>query len=188
MLEKLKLSLNNCTNCSLHSSRSNIVFSDGSEDAKIILIGEAPGEMEDKTGTPFVGRAGKLLNELLAKAGIDRKKDLYIINTVKCRPPKNRKPTKEEKKACLKNLNTQIETVNPRVIVLCGSTAMESFIENKKITITKARGEIFKYKNGIKLVPIFHPSFLLRKHSTEPNSPRDLTIRDLIKIKELSCL
>ncbi len=188
MLKELKEKLKDCTNCSLCSSRSNIVFSDGSENAKIILIGEAPGADEDKSGIPFVGRAGKLLNEFLSNAGIDRKKDLYIINTVKCRPPENRKPTKEEKNACGKNLEAQIKAVNPKVIILCGATAFESFIDDKKMTISKARGQIFEYKNGIKLIPVFHPSFLLRKHSTEPNSPRDLTLKDLILAKELSNL
>lgn len=186
MLEKLKESLKTCTNCSLHQGRSNIVFSDGSENAKIMLIGEAPGADEDKTGTPFVGRAGKLLNEFLEKAGIDRKKDLYIANTVKCRPPENRKPLPAEKIACQGNLKAQIDVVKPKVIILCGATAMESFITEKKLTITKARGQIFEYENGIKLVPVFHPSYLLRQHSTEPNSPRDLALRDLKMVKELA--
>ncbi len=186
MLQKLKESLNNCTNCSLYKERNNVVFSDGSENAKIMLIGEAPGADEDKSGIPFVGRAGKLLNEFLEKAGIERKKDIYIANTVKCRPPKNRKPLPCEKIACEGNLQKQIDIVKPKVIILCGSCAMESFIKDKKITITKARGQVFEYKDGIKLVPVFHPSYLLRKHSLEPNSPRDLTLKDLKMIKEIS--
>ena len=100
-LEELKQECLSCQKCQLGKTRINVVFSDGNpETAKAILIGEAPGENEDKTGTPFVGRAGKLLNEFLEKAGISRKKDLYIINTVKCRPPKNRVPMDTEKKAC----------------------------------------------------------------------------------------
>ncbi len=186
MLEKLKESLKDCTNCSLHSGRNNIVFSDGSEKAKIMLIGEAPGADEDKTGIPFVGRAGKLLNEFLEQAGIKREEDIYIANTVKCRPPENRKPALLEKIACEGNLKAQINAVKPKVIVLCGATAMESFIKDKKMTITKARGQVFDYENGIKLVPVFHPSYLLRQHSLEENSPRWLMLKDLKMIKELS--
>jgi len=186
-LEKLQEELKNCTKCPLCAGRTNIVFSDGEVNAKIMLIGEAPGADEDKTGMPFVGRAGKLLNEFLEKAGLNRKKDIYIANTVKCRPPENRKPTKEEKIACAGNLFAQIEMVKPKVIILCGSTAMESFIDTK-LTITKIRGQLFDYKNDIKLIPIFHPSFLLRKHSTEPDSPRSLTLGDLKRAKEVAGL
>ncbi len=185
MLDELKKELENCTKCPLHAGRNKLVFSDGSINAKIMLIGEAPGADEDKSGLPFVGRAGKFLNELLEKAGIDRKKDLYIANTVKCRPPENRKPLPNEKIACEGNLFKQIEVVKPKVIILCGSTAVETFIKDKKLTITKIRGQVFEYKNGIKLVPIFHPSYLLRKHSIEPDAPRMLTLKDLEMIKTM---
>lgn len=186
MLKELKEKLNGCKACALCEGRTNIVFSDGSEKAKIMLIGEAPGADEDKTGTPFVGRAGKLLNEFLEKAGINRKEELYIANTVKCRPPENRKPLPAEKIACQGNLKAQIDVVKPKVIILCGATAMESFVKDKKLTITKARGQVFEFENGIKLVPVFHPSYLLRQHSTEPNSPRDLMLKDLKMIKDMS--
>ena len=186
MLEKLRESLNNCTKCPLHEGRNRLVFSDGPETAKIMLIGEAPGADEDKQGVPFVGRAGRLLNEFLENAGIKRGKDIYIANTVKCRPPENRKPLPNEKIACEGNLKKQIDVVKPKVIILCGATAMESFIKDKKMTITSARGKIFEYENGIKLVPVFHPSYLLRKHSMEVNSPRDLMLKDLKMIKEMA--
>lgn len=183
-MDKLREKLKNCTKCPLHCTRTNVVISDGSVFADIMLIGEAPGADEDKTGIPFVGRAGKLLNEFLIKAGLDRKKDLYIANTVKCRPPENRKPTKEEKIACEDNLKKQIDMVKPKVIILCGATAMESFIKDKKLTISKARGQVFDL-NGIKLVPIFHPSYLLRQHSIQKGSPRDLMLEDLKMVKAL---
>ena len=186
MLEDLKSELKNCTKCPLHSGRNNIVFSDGPENAKIMLIGEAPGADEDKTGIPFVGRAGKLLNELLSAAGLSRKDDIYIANTVKCRPPENRKPLPKEKIACEDNLNKQIDMVKPKVIILCGATAAESFIKDKKFTITKVRGQVFDYKNGIKLIPIFHPSYLLRKHSIDKNAPRSLTLEDLKTAKAMA--
>lgn len=186
-MDNLKEQLKNCTKCPLHLTRNNVVISDGSINADIMLIGEAPGADEDKTGIPFVGRAGKLLNEFLAKAGIKRENDLYIANTVKCRPPGNRKPTKEEKIACGDNLKKQINMVKPKVIILCGATAMESFIFDKKLTISKARGQVFDYDEdkNIKLVPIFHPSYLLRQHSNAEGSPRDLMLKDLKMVKEL---
>ena len=187
-LEKLKQECQGCMNCELGETRNNIVFSDGNpETAKAILIGEAPGENEDKTGTPFVGRAGKLLNEFLEKTGIIREKDLYIINTVKCRPPKNRVPSDVEKAACEKYLLKQIEIINPKVMIFCGATALKSFYD-KKIQISKIRGEVLELEIGgqkRKCIPIFHPSYLLRYHSLEEGSPRNLMLKDLNKIKNL---
>lgn len=188
LLDELKEECLACKKCPLGETRINIVFSDGNpETAKAILIGEAPGENEDKTGTPFVGRAGKLLNEFLEKTGISREKDLYIINTVKCRPPKNRVPTDEEKAACEDYLFKQIEIINPDVLIFCGATALKSFYD-KKIQISKIRGEILELEIGgqkRKCIPIFHPSYLLRYHSLEEGSPRDLMLKDLKKIKNL---
>jgi len=185
-LEELRGKCDNCLKCELGKTRINIVFSDGNpESAKAILIGEAPGENEDKTGTPFVGRAGKLLNEFLEKAGISRADDLYIINTVKCRPPQNRVPTDEEKACCSEYLLKQIEIVNPNVLIFCGATALKSFYP-KKTPISKIRGEVLELEIGGKLrkcMPIFHPSYLLRYHSLEEGSPRDLMLKDLKKIK-----
>lgn len=187
-LNKLKQDCLTCKKCILGETRNNIVFSDGNpESAKAILIGEAPGENEDKTGTPFVGRAGKLLNEFLEKAGISREKDLYIINTVKCRPPKNRVPSDEEKKLCEDYLLQQIEIINPEIMIFCGATALKSFYD-KKVTISKIRGEVLEIEIGgktRKCIPIFHPSYLLRYHSLEEGSPRYYMLEDLKKIKSL---
>ena len=188
LLQDLKLKCSECKCCQLCCTRHNIVFADGNPDtAKIVLIGEAPGENEDLQGIPFVGRAGKLLNEFLTQAGVSREKDLYIVNTVKCRPPKNRVPTEEEKESCREILLTQIEIVDPKIILFCGATAMKSFLKTK-MPISKIRGEIFEVEvNGKKYqaMPIFHPSYLLRNHSLESNSPRDLMLKDLKKIKIL---
>lgn len=187
-LNKLKQDCLTCKKCILGETRNNIVFSDGNpESAKAILIGEAPGENEDKTGTPFVGRAGKLLNEFLEKAGISREKDLYIINTVKCRPPKNRVPSDEEKKLCEDYLLQQIEIINPEIMIFCGATALKSFYD-KKVAISKIRGEVLEIEIGgktRKCIPIFHPSYLLRYHSLEEGSPRYYMLEDLKKIKNL---
>lgn len=165
-----------------------MVFSDGNPDtAKIFLIGEAPGETEDLSGIPFVGRAGKLLNEFLQKAGLSRECDIYITNTVKCRPPKNRVPTNAEKAECWDTLLEQIEIVDPEIILFCGATALKSFLTSKE-PISKLRGEIFEVKIGKKSyqgMPIFHPSYLLRNHSLEENSPRTLMLNDLKKVKKL---
>ncbi len=187
-LEELKKECLVCSKCSLGETRINIVFSDGNPDtAKAILIGEAPGENEDKTGTPFVGRAGKLLNEFLHKAGISRENDLYIINTVKCRPPQNRVPTDDEKSACSAYLLKQIELINPNIIIFCGATALKSFYD-KKTQISKIRGQVLDIEIAGKVrkcIPIFHPSYLLRYHSLEEGSPRYYMLEDLKKIKEL---
>ena len=181
-LEELKKTCLDCKSCELGLTRNNVVFSDGNpETAKAILIGEAPGENEDLTGTPFVGRAGKLLNEFLAKAGINREKDLYIINTVKCRPPKNRVPTDEEKNKCANYLYKQIKIVNPKILIFCGATALQSFYKDK-IQISKIRGrwlEVDVDGDKYKSIAIFHPSYLLRNHSLEKGKPRTLMLEDL---------
>lgn len=187
-LEIVREKCNSCNACALGKTRHNIVFSDGvPETAKIVLIGEAPGETEDMTGKPFVGRAGKLLTEFLAEAGISREEDVYIINTVKCRPPENRVPTDEEKSACRKYLEAQIDIINPRAIILCGATALKSFVElDKKQTISKVRGQWINISvdgKEYKAMTIFHPSYLLRNHSMEEGSPRRLMQEDLRNIK-----
>lgn len=187
-LEIVKSKCESCTACALGKTRNNIVFSDGNPStAKIVLIGEAPGEMEDETGRPFVGRAGQLLNDFLAEAGISRDEDVYVINTVKCRPPENRVPTDAEKSACRKFLEAQIDIINPRAIVLCGATALKSFIElDKKQTISKVRGKWMNITvdgKDYRAITIFHPSYLLRNHSLDEGSPRRLMKQDLASIK-----
>ena len=176
-----------CKGCALAKTRNNVVFSDGNpETASIVLIGEAPGEMEDMSGTPFVGRAGQLLDEFLTEAGISREDDLYIINTVKCRPPENRVPTDEEKSACEKFLHAQIDIMNPKAILFCGATALKSFWADPKVQISKIRGNWFNVNINNKeyrAMAIFHPSYLLRNHSMEEGSPRRLMQQDLAEIR-----
>lgn len=188
VLEILKSKCEKCLACELGKTRNKLVFSDGNPDtAKAILIGEAPGANEDMSGTPFVGRAGKLLNDFLAQVGIDREKDLYIINTVKCRPPQNRVPTNVEKEKCVEYLYEQIRVVNPKILIFCGSTALQSFYY-KKVPISKIRGEWLDIDvNGqkYKSMPIFHPSYLLRNHSMEAGKPRALMLEDLKKIRDI---
>ncbi len=185
LLKSLEATCNQCKACELNNTRHNAVFADGNpKTASVVLIGEAPGENEDLQGIPFVGRAGKLLNEFLNEAGLSREIDFYIINTVKCRPPKNRVPTEIEKEACRLFLISQIEIIEPRIILLCGATALKSFYKGKS-TISKIRGEIFDVEiKGKKYpaMPIFHPSYLLRNHSTAEDSPRYLMLKDLKKV------
>lgn len=188
-LEIVRSKCEKCMACALGKTRKNIVFSDGNpSSAKVVFIGEAPGEMEDETGRPFVGRAGQLLNEFLAEAGISREEDIYIINTVKCRPPQNRVPSDDEKAACKKFLNAQIDIINPRAIVLCGATALKSFVElDKKQTISKVRGQWMTINvdgKDYKAITIFHPSYLLRNRSMAEGSPRRLMQQDLKNIKD----
>ncbi len=188
-LEIVQSKCEKCSACALGKSRKNLVFADGNpETAKIVLIGEAPGEMEDECGKPFVGRAGQLLDDFLAEAGISRQDDLYMINTVKCRPPQNRVPEESEKSECRKFLNAQVDIINPRAIILCGATALKSFINlDKKQTISKVRGQWMTINvdgKDYKAMTIFHPSYLLRNHSMEEGSPRRLMKQDLKNIKD----
>lgn len=182
LLQNLKDKCKNCASCELHKTRSNIVFADGShESAKIVLIGEAPGEQEDKTGKPFVGDAGKNLNKYLAGAGISRENDLYIINTVKCRPPKNRKPKKKEKDACRDFLHSQIDIISPKLIILCGGTAMNEFLKGKKITeVHGKKFEIEVLGKTYKAMPILHPSPLCTYQNKEK-----VMINDFLVAKNL---
>ncbi len=182
-LAKLQSICENCTKCDLAKTRNKVVFADGSANAPILWIGEAPGADEDASGLPFVGRAGKLLNTFFEQAGISREKDVYICNTVKCRPPENRVPTPTEKQACMDYLLKQIEIINPKVIALCGATAMSTFLGNKE-KISAIRGKWIKILDNRDAMAVFHPSYLLRNHSTEENSPRWLMIKDLETIRQ----
>ena len=184
-LNKLNDEVKSCNNCELCKTRNKTVFSDGCESAPVMFIGEAPGKNEDDTGIPFIGRAGQLLRKFLFEVGY-KQDEFYIANTVKCRPPENRKPTNAEKEACYKYLEKQIELIDPVIIVLVGSTAMESFIE-EKTTISKARGKVFQKEiagKTRKFIPVFHPSYLLRYHSLEEGSPRYLFKEDLTAVRK----
>ncbi len=180
-LDVLKKQCEECTNCPLHKSRKNIVFSGGRPNNDIMLIGEAPGANEDDQGQPFVGRSGRLLDALLAEVNIYREKNLYICNTIKCRPPQNRNPNKEELKACRQYLDAQINILKPRVILLCGKVAVESILATKE-PISKIRGQWFDGPHGASLMPLFHPAYLLRSPSEEEGKPKWLMRQDLLAV------
>jgi|TARA_B100001094_G_scaffold200351_1_gene194373 DNA polymerase len=179
-LDRLKKSINNIKNCSLKSNANNIVFSDGNPKSKIMLIGEAPGANEDEEGVPFVGRAGALLDKMLASIDLDRKK-VYISNIINYRPPDNRRPTDEEIKRYLPFITKHIEIINPKILVLLGSTAMNALIGNE-VVISKMRGKWIKKKFGnceTSVIITFHPAFLMRQPAQKKMAWIDLKmIRD----------
>ena len=181
-LKKLNSDCVNCTSCGLSITRKKVVVGKGNEAARIVIIGEGPGEQEDITGLPFVGRAGKLLDTALSSVDIDPLKDCYITNIVKCRPPNNRKPTSSEVETCIPWLNEQVNLLSPKIIILAGSTAVQSFLGIKE-PISKIRGQWIE-KNNIKYMPIFHPSYLLRNPSKDRGKPKWLTWQDLKKVKK----
>ncbi|WP_036907131.1 uracil-DNA glycosylase [Prochlorococcus marinus] len=166
----------------LNNSINKIVVSRGNPFAKLMVIGEAPGAKEEEIGEPFVGRSGKLLDKLLQNAGIDINQDVYFCNVVKCRPPKNRRPTKIEIQENLPWLYQQIKLVNPSVIVLVGATALEAILKIKS-PISILRGEWIDWEGKL-VMPVFHPSYLLRNPSKEEGKPMSLTKADFLKIKE----
>ena len=166
----------------LDNSINKIVVSRGNPFAKLMIIGEAPGAKEEEIGEPFVGKSGKLLDKLLQNAGIDINQDVYFCNVVKCRPPKNRRPTKIEIQENLPWLYQQIKLVNPSVIVLVGATALEAILKIKS-PISILRGEWIDWEGKL-VMPVFHPSYLLRNPSKEEGKPMSLTKSDFLKIKE----
>ena len=175
-----------CEKCNLCKSRTNIVFSDGNPNPKLMLIGEAPGFYEDKQGKPFVGKAGQLLDKIFASVGFTRK-DIYICNTLKCRPPENRNPLPDEKEACWEYLKAQIDIIQPKIILLCGNVAVQSILGNVG-GITKIRGKWFNGDEKVhyaRLMAIFHPSYLLRNDSREKGSPKWLMWQDIQEIKKI---
>ena len=181
-LEEVKKVCKYCFKCGLSKSRTQIVFSDGNPKAKLMIIGEGPGKNEDETGIPFVGRAGQLLDKILLSENITRENDVYICNTVKCRPPENRVPLPEEKEACKVYLDAQIQIIRPKIILLAGSTAVKSLLDTK-MPISKIRGQWFDGPFNSKIMPIFHPSYLLRNESKEPGRPKWLMWQDIKEIK-----
>jgi len=180
-MEKLRKEVENCSLCKLSSFRTNTVFGEGPPGASILIIGEAPGREEDIAGRPFVGAAGKILDQLLNEVQIKRE-DLYITNVVKCRPPGNRTPTIEEINICGKYLKLQIKFLSPSIIITMGNIATQ-FILNTKEGITKIHGKIFTVDNS-KVIPIYHPSYLLRYQGKGHSRLYQITKQDLLLLKK----
>ncbi len=166
-----------CGKCPLSTTRHNVVFGVGNREADILFVGEGPGEQEDLQGEPFVGAAGKLLDEMLCIIDLDRKKNCYIANIVKCRPPQNRDPKDEEQEACIGYLRSQVALIRPKIIVCLGRIAATRLIR-EDYRITREHGQ-WTQKNGVWMTAIYHPSALLRDVSKRPE-----TFADLLSIRE----
>ena len=174
--EELKATCHECTLCDLHRTRNNVVFGVGKENADIMFVGEGPGEQEDLQGEPFVGPAGKLLDDMLSIIDLDRT-NCYIANIVKCRPPLNRDPLENEQDACIGYLRNQVALIRPKVIVCLGRIAAKRIIR-EDYRITREHG-VWVEKNGVWMTAIYHPSALLRDLSKRPE-----TFEDLLRIRQ----
>ena len=171
LLEKVRTELGECDRCKLHRTRTNIVFGVGNPEARLMFVGEAPGEDEDLQGFPFVGKAGQLLTRMIEAMGL-RREDVYICNTVKCRPPNNRNPEPDELLACEPFLKGQLGAVKPEVIVTLGKFAAQSLLR-EQTPITRLRGQWREYE-GIPVMPTFHPAYLLRSPAEKGKVWEDL--------------
>ena len=170
--EELEQTCLNCRKCALADTRTNVVFGVGPRDAEIMLIGEGPGENEDLKGEPFVGRAGKLLDEMLAVVDLDRKKNVYIANMVKCRPPQNRDPLNTEQDACIGYLRNQTALLRPKIIVCLGRVSALRIIK-PDFKITKEHGQWFD-SAGVWMTALYHPAAILRDPRRRPETFEDL--------------
>ena len=169
--EELRQKCMGCRACALAETRTNVVFGVGSPEAEVLFIGEAPGANEDQQGEPFVGRAGKLLDDMLAMIGLDRSK-VYITNSVKCRPPQNRDPLNTEKDACRGFLRRQVELMRPKIIVCLGRISAAEIIK-EDFKITQEHGQFFE-RGGIQMMALYHPAALLRDPRKKPETFEDL--------------
>jgi DNA polymerase len=172
---------NQCHRCDLGANRTHAVIGRGNLQAPVMIIGEGPGQHEDETGLPFVGKAGQLLEKILASVKLNSEKDIYICNIVKCRPPGNRTPTLDEAEACKPYLLEQIRLVDPKIILLTGATAVKGLTGDKR-GITKIRGEWMEWQGRL-CMPILHPAYLLRNPSREPGSPKWLMWQDIQAVR-----
>ncbi len=170
-LLKIRTDLGECTRCKLHRGRTKLVFGDGNSKAQLVFVGEGPGRDEDAQGLPFVGRAGKLLTQMIEAMGLQRQ-DVYICNVVKCRPPENRTPEKDEVETCSPFLLRQLDVISPKVIVCLGSVAAQTLLETNR-GISHFRGEWLDFR-GTKLMATYHPAYLLRNPSAKGEVWKDL--------------
>ena len=171
-----------CQKCALAETRHNVVFGDGARNAEVMFIGEGPGENEDLQGEPFVGRGGKLLDDMLELIDLDRKRNVYIANIVKCRPPQNRDPLNSEQDACIGYLRNQVALIRPKIIVCLGRVAAIRLIK-EDFKISKEHGQWFE-KAGVQMMAIYHPAALLRDPRKRPETFEDLKVIQA-KIREI---
>lgn len=180
--QELEATCGGCTRCGLCTTRHNVVFGVGNRTADVMFVGEGPGEQEDLKGEPFVGPAGKLLDQMLSIIDLDRNENCYIANIVKCRPPKNRDPQAEEQEACIEYLRNQFSLIQPKIVVCLGRIAAKKLISDS-FRITAEHGK-WTRRGGVWMMATYHPSALLRDESKRPEAFQDLlTLRE--KMREL---
>ncbi|MDA8193148.1 MAG: uracil-DNA glycosylase [Thermaerobacter sp.] len=181
-LDELRPAVEQCHQCRLRDTAHGVVFGEGNPAARIVFIGEGPGAEEDRLLRPFVGRAGRLLDQMLAAMGLDRERNAYILNIVKCRPPGNRTPAEDERSACLPNLDAQLRILAPAIVVLLGSTAVQTLVD-PAARITKVRGQ-WVQQGARWMMPTYHPAALLRNPGWKRDAWDDLK-RIIDKYREL---
>ena len=180
-MEQMGNHCNQCHRCDLGENRTHAVVGRGNLNAPIMIVGEGPGQTEDETGLPFVGKSGQLLDKILESVKLTVEEDVFICNVVKCRPPENRTPTSDEAEACKGYLLEQIRMVDPKIILLTGATAMKNLVGIKQ-GITKVRGQWID-RDGRLYMPIFHPAYLLRNQSRDQGSPKWLMWQDIQAVR-----
>jgi len=184
LMKEVEEKVQQCSRCPLFEQRNHPVPGEGDLQSPIVFVGEGPGAEEDKSGRPFVGKAGNLLVEILKAVSL-RREDVYITNIVKCRPPQNRTPTFAEMETCFPFLQAQLCILQPRLIVTLGSAPLSFLLQDKNVRITRQRGVKLPYKGGMEIFPMFHPSYLLRNASKAPGSPKFLTWKDIQEVRRL---
>lgn len=184
LMRRLRQRVSDCSRCGLSKTRTHTVFARGNPEAPVCFVGEAPGAEEDAQGKPFVGRAGKLLDEMIEQMGLSPEKDVYICNIIKCRPPGNRRPEPEESATCIPYLHEQLALVRPRVIVALGNTSVAALLDSK-LGITKVRGQWKLYRGQTLVMPTYHPSYLLRPSPQQAEAKRQVWQDLQLVMKEL---
>lgn len=183
-LDVVQQEVASCTKCELSATRSHTVFERGNREASLCIVGEAPGADEDASGLPFVGKAGQLLDRMIAAMGLDRERDVYVCNVIKCRPPANRKPSPAEMATCLPYAREQLAAVKPKVILAMGNTAIQALL-GTTVGITKLRGQWKLYQGETLLMPTYHPSYLLREFPGQADAKRQVWEDLQLVMKEL---
>lgn len=164
---KLHESIEQCTHCSLHTTRRHAIIGEGNPRAPIVVIGEAPGAAEDKIGRPFVGKSGQLLEKIFAACGFSRQHHIFLTNIVRCRPPDNRVPSEAEVQACIPFLRRQIQLIDPQIIITLGGTALQRYMEDKNLRVSGLRGQWLTKEKPL-VMPVYHPAALLRNPRLKP--------------------
>ncbi len=172
-LEDLRQFVSGCRLCGLREQANTVVFGEGAAHSRIVFCGEGPGADEDRLGRPFVGRAGKLLDQMLQAMGFDRRENAYIVNVVKCRPPDNRTPTVDERTTCYPHLEAQLALIQPRILVLLGASAAKTLV-GEQAQVSKLRGEWQRLEGGLWAMTTYHPAALLRNPAWKTAAWEDL--------------